>query len=148
MASCCEVFTIRKWHHPKTKVMAFKARLNFSRVRVLHCAYSLNRDVDAKGRPSSRCVVEQSISNSESTEDTSVVEAMVSNQYKPFSRYSFDQKIRGRCKGEEVHFEDGYIVKYSEELILLEIINDIKIQISARKLKLGNFRHIIDYLRL
>jgi hypothetical protein len=120
--------------------MAFKARLNFSgkEYDVLHCSYSLNRDVDAKGRPSSGVYGGTINIEIESTEDTSIVESMVNNQYKPLTGTLLIKKTEEDAKMKELHFEDGYIVKYSEGI---NIVGDnpmtLKFQISARKLKLG-----------
>lgn len=128
--------------------MAFKARLNFSgkEYDVLHCAYALNRDVDAKGRPSSGVYGGTIDVEIESTEDTSIIEAMVNNQYKPISGTLLIKKTEEDAKMKEVSFEDGYIVKYSEGI---NIVGDhamtLKFQISARTLKLGNAEHRNDW---
>ena len=128
--------------------MAFKARLNFSgkEYDVLHCAYALNRDVDAKGRPSSGVYGGTIDIEIESTEDTSIIEAMVNNQYKPITGTLLIKKSEEDAKMKEVDFEDGYIVKYSEGI---NIVGDhpttLKFQISARKLKLGNAEHLNDW---
>ena len=125
--------------------MAFKARLNFSgkEYDVLHCAYALNRDVDAKGRPSSGVYGGTIDIEIESTEDTSIIEAMVNNQYKPITGTLLIKKSEEDAKMKEVNFEDGYIVKYSEGI---NIVGDhpmtLKFQISARKLKLGSAEHV------
>ena len=128
--------------------MAFKARLNFSgkEYDVLHCAYSLNRDVDAKGRPSSGVYGGTIDIEIESTEDTSVIEAMVNNQYKPLAGTLLIKKSEEDAKMKEVHFEDGYIVKYSEGInVNGDNPMSLKFQISARKLKLGNAEHVNDW---
>lgn len=128
--------------------MAFKARLNFSgkEYDVLHCAYSLNRDVDAKGRPSSGVYGGTIDIEIESTEDTSVVEAMVNNQYKPLTGTLVIKKTEEDAKMKELHFEDGYIVKFAEGI---NVTGDhpmtLKFQISARRLKLGNADHANDW---
>jgi len=128
--------------------MAFKARLNFSgkEYDVLNCSYALNRDVDSKGRPSSGVYGGTIDVEIESTEDTSVVEAMVNNQYKPIVGSLLVKKSEEDAKMKELTFEDGYIVKYSEGL---NIIGDTpmtyKFTISARKLKLGNAEHVNDW---
>ena len=90
--------------------MAFKARLNFSgkEYDVLHCAYALNRDVDAKGRPSSGVYGGTIDIEIESTEDTSIIEAMVNNQYKPITGTLLIKKTEEDAKMKEVNFEDGY----------------------------------------
>ena len=128
--------------------MAFKARLNFSgkEYDVLHCAYALNRDMDAKGRPSSGVYVGTIDVELESTEDTSIIEAMVNNQYKPISGTLLIKKTEEDAKMKELDFEDGYIVKYSEGI---NIVGDhpmtLKFQISARKLKIGNAEQVNDW---
>ncbi|KQS40976.1 type VI secretion system tube protein TssD [Pedobacter sp. Leaf194] len=128
--------------------MAFKARLNFSgkEYDVLHCAYALNRDVDAKGRPSSGVYGGTIDVEIESTEDTSIIEAMVNNQYKPITGTLLIKKSEEDAKMKEVSFQDGYIVKYSEGI---NIVGDhpmtLKFQISARELKLGNAVHVNDW---
>ena len=128
--------------------MAFKARLNFSgkEYDVLNCSYALNRDVDSKGRPSSGVYGGTIDLEIESTEDTSIVEAMVNNQYKPIIGSLLVKKSEEDAKMKELTFEDGYIVKYSEGL---SIIGDTpmtyKFTISARKLKLGNAEHVNDW---
>ncbi|RZJ90014.1 MAG: type VI secretion system needle protein Hcp [Chryseobacterium sp.] len=128
--------------------MAFKARLNFSgkEYDVLHCAYALNRDVDAKGRPSSGVYGGTIDVELESTEDTSIIEAMVNNQYKPISGTLLIKKTEEDAKMKELDFEDGYIVKYSEGI---NIVGDhpmtLKFQISARKLKIGNAEQVNDW---
>jgi len=65
--------------------MAFKTRLTLGSKEfdVLQCSYSLNRDVDAKGTSSSGVYGGTIHLEIESTEDTSVIESMVNNQYKP-----------------------------------------------------------------
>jgi hypothetical protein len=126
-------------------VMAFKARLNFSgkEYDVLNCSYALNRDVDSKGRPSSGVYGGTIDLEIESTEDTSIVESMVNNQYKPITGSLLVKKSEEDAKMKELTFEDGYIVKYSEGL---SIIGDTyKFTISARKLKLGNAEHVNDW---
>lgn len=129
-------------------VMAFKARLNFSgkEYDVLNCSYALNRDVDSKGRPSSGVYGGTIDLEIESTEDTSIVESMVNNQFKPVTGSLLVKKSEEDAKMKELSFEDGYIVKYSEGL---SIIGDTpmtyKFTISARKLKLGNAEHVNDW---
>ncbi|MGY0037464.1 type VI secretion system tube protein TssD [Pedobacter sp. NJ-S-72] len=136
-------------NNPKTKSYGFQSKIKLfgQGVRCTSlCAYSLNRDVDAKGRPSSGVYGGTIDIELESTEDTSVVEAMVNNQYKPLTGTLLIKKSDEDAKMKEVHFEDGYIVKYSEGI---NITGDnpmtLKFQISARKLKLGNAEHTNDW---
>jgi len=128
--------------------MAFKARLNFSGkdYDVLTCSYALNRDVDSKGRPSSGIYGGTIDIEIESTEDTSIIESMVNNQYKPIAGTLLIKKSDEDAKMKEVTFEDGYIVKYSEGIdITGSAPMSLKFVISARKLKLGNAEHVNDW---
>jgi hypothetical protein len=128
--------------------MAFKARLNFSGkdYDVLTCSYALNRDVDSKGRPSSGVYGGTIDIEIESTEDTSIIESMVNNQYKPIAGTLLIKKSDEDAKMKEVSFEDGYIVKYSEGLdITGETPMSLKFVISARVLKLGSAQHVNDW---
>ncbi|MET4084068.1 hypothetical protein ABIB40_004042 [Pedobacter sp. UYP30] len=134
--------------HLNYNVMAFKARLTLMGKEhdVLNCSYSLNRDVDSKGRPSSGVYGGTIDVEIESTEDTSVVEAMVNNQFKPLSGSLLIKKSEEDAKMKEVSFEDGYIVKYSEGLnILGDTPMSLKFVISARKLKVGSAEHVNDW---
>jgi hypothetical protein len=129
--------------------MAFKARLNFSgkEYDVLTCSYALNRDVDSKGRPSSGVYGGTIDIEIESTEDTSIIESMVNNQYKPITGTLLIKKSEEDAKMKELSFEDGYIVKYSEGLrhYRRSTPMSLKFVISARKLKLGNAEHVNDW---
>ncbi len=128
--------------------MAFKARLNFAgkEYDVLACNYTLNRDVDPKGRPSSGVYGGTIDVEIESTEDTSIIEAMVNSQFKPVAGSVLIKKSEEDAKMKELNFEDAYIVKYSEGINIVG--NDpmkYRFTISARKLKLGNAEHVNDW---
>lgn len=128
--------------------MAFKAQLDLSNKKydVLHCTYSLNRDVDAKGRPSSGVYGGTIDVEIESTEDTSIIEAMVNNQYKPITGTLLIKKSDEDAKMKEVQFEDGYIVKYTEGInITGKNPMTLKFQISSRRLKVGTADHTNDW---
>lgn len=128
--------------------MAFKARLNLGAKEydVLNCSYSLNRDVDHKGRPSSGVYGGTIDIEVESTEDTSIIESMVNNQYKPLTGNLLIKKSEEDAKMKELSFEDAYIIRYSEGIR----VNDqtpmsLRFTISARTLKLGNAQHVNDW---
>jgi hypothetical protein len=128
--------------------MAFNAKLNMAgkEYDVLSCSYSLNRDVDAKGRPASGVYGGTIDVEVESTEDTSIVEAMVNNQFKPIAGKVLIKKSEEDAKMKEVTFEDAYIVKYSEGLNVIGADPmKLRFTISARKLKLGNAEHVNDW---
>ena len=128
--------------------MAFKARLNFSgkEYDVLNCSYSLNRDVDSKGRPSSGVYGGTVDIEIESTSDTSIIEAMVNSQFKPITGTLQIKKSEEDAKMKELDFSDGYIVKYSEGMnIIGGAPMSLKFTISARTLKIGNAQHVNDW---
>lgn len=128
--------------------MAFKARLQFSgkEYDVLHADYSFSRDVDSKGRPSSSVYGGTINIEVESTEDTSVVEAMVNNQYKPISGKLLIKKTDEDAKMKEIDFEDGYIIRFEEGI---NIVGDhamtYKFSISARAVTIGNATNEQDW---
>ena len=128
--------------------MAFKTRLTLGSKEfdVLQCSFSLNRDVDAKGRPSSGVYGGSIHLEIESTEDTSVIESMVNNQYKPLSGTITFKKSEEDAKMKELSFEDGYIIQYNEGLSVVgNSPMTLSFVISARSLKLGNAEHVNDW---
>src|SRR3984957_7290845 len=99
--------------------MSFKAQLKIGgkEFDVLHCSYSFRRDVDAKGRPSSGLYGGQVTLEVESTEDTSLLEAMVNNAHKAQKgTVTFFKRDEDKAKMRELEVEDGYISQYSEAL--------------------------------
>jgi len=97
--------------------MAFRAKLQFEgkEYDVLDCNYSFRRDVDAKGRPSSNVYGGNVYVTVESTDDTKIIAQMV-NQFKPNSGTVTFNKGDEEAKLKEVKWENGYIIKYNEEL--------------------------------
>ena len=128
--------------------MAFKASItiNAKTFDVLQCSYALSRDVDAKGRPSSGVYGGTVQIEVESTEDTSVIESMVNNQYKPLSGTITFKKSDEDAKMKELTFTDGYIIQYNEGLnIIGNAPMTLSFVISARSLKVGNAEHVNDW---
>lgn len=131
--------------------MAFKATLALKgaaakQMDTLACTYTLNRDVDHKGRPASGVYGGTIDVEVESTEDTSIIEAMVNSQYKPISGSVLFKKSEEDAKMKELTFEDAYIIKYTEGLnVVGSDPMKIRFTISARKLKLGNAEHVNDW---
>ncbi|MES2112466.1 MAG: type VI secretion system tube protein TssD [Bacteroidota bacterium] len=128
--------------------MAFKAKLKIGSKEsdVITCDYSLHRDVDSKGRPSSPVYGGTINIVIESTEDTSIVEAMVNNQFKPINGSITFKKSEEDAKMKELTFEKGYVVQYTEGLD----INGSKpmlihFTISAQTIKIGNADHKNDW---
>lgn len=128
--------------------MAFKAQLTLGSKKfdVLQASFSLNRDVDAKGRPSSGVYGGTVNVEVESTEDTSVIEGMVNSQFKPVSGSILFKKSEEDSKMKELQFEDAYIIQYNEGInIVGNYPMTLSFVISARKLKMGNAEHVNDW---
>jgi hypothetical protein len=128
--------------------MAFKAQLTLGSKTfdVLQASFSLNRDVDAKGRPSSGVYGGTVNIEVESTDDTSVIEGMVNSQFKPVSGSILFKKSEEDSKMKELQFEDAYIIQYNEGInIVGNYPMTLSFVISARKLKMGNAEHVNDW---
>ncbi len=129
--------------------MSFKAQLNIGgkKFDVLHCSYTLRRDVDPKGRPSSGVYGGTVQLEIESTEDTSVLESMINNTHKAQKgSVLFFKREESGAKMKELEFEDAYVIQYSEALD--SVGNNpmtINFVISARQLKVGNATHVNDW---
>lgn len=95
--------------------MAFRSTLNLGgkEYDVLDCSYSLKRDVDSKGRPSSNIYGERISVRVESTENTTILETMV-NQFKPFNGSIVFKKGDEEGKMKELIFENAYIIEFAE----------------------------------
>ncbi|WP_158991081.1 type VI secretion system tube protein TssD [Mucilaginibacter sp. L196] len=128
--------------------MAFKATISLGAKTfdVLQCSYALNRDVDAKGRPSSGVYGGTIQVEVESTEDTSVIESMVNNQYKPINGTITFKKSDEDAKMKELSFTEGYIIQYNEGISITgNNPMTLSFVISARTLKIGNAQHENDW---
>lgn len=128
--------------------MAFNAKIQLGSKEydVLQCSFSLNRDVDAKGRPSSGVYGGTIHVEIESTEDTSVIESMVNSQYKPFSGKIIIKKTDEDAKMKELTFSDSYIIQYNEGInVVGNHPMTLSFVISARSLKMGNAEHVNDW---
>jgi hypothetical protein len=128
--------------------MAFNAKIQIGSKEydVLQCSFSLNRDVDAKGRPSSGVYGGTIHVEVESTEDTSVIESMVNNQYKSFSGKIVIKKTDEDAKMKELTFTDSYIIQYNEGInVVGNHPMTLSFVISARTLKLGAAEHVNDW---
>lgn len=119
--------------------MAFKATLNLAgkEFDVLECNYKLERDVDAKGRPASGIYGGIIRVRVESTDDTTILEQMVS-QFKPTTGSIVFKKADGDAKMKELSWENGYTVSF-EESIDIEGSKPMSITfaISAQVIKIG-----------
>lgn len=123
--------------------MSFKTRLKLGgkEYDVVQCRYSLHRDVDSKGRPSSSVYGGTIHIEVESTEDTSVIESMVNNQYKAFSGSIVFKKGDEDSTMKELKFEDTYIIKYSEGLSISDKSPmTLSFELSSRVMEIQNAR--------
>jgi len=128
--------------------MAFKASLKFSgkKYDVLHCRYELRRDVDPKGRPSSGVYGGEITVEIEANADTSVIEGMVNNQYKPVNGTLTIMKGDEESSMKEITFSDAYITRFHEKMwaqgsaaMITEFV------LSARVIKMGSAEHENDW---
>lgn len=119
--------------------MAFRATLNLGgkEFDVLDCSYSLKRDVDSKGRPASNIYGGFVNVHVESTEDTTILESMVT-EFKPISGSIVFKKGDEEAKMKELEFENGYIVNFEEDIdVVGSKPMSVKFTISAQVLKMG-----------
>ena len=119
--------------------MAFRSTLKLGgkEYDVLTCSYSLRRDVDSKGRPSSNIYGGRISVQVESTEDTTILETMV-NQFKPFSGSIIFKKGDEESMMKELTFENAYIIEFSEGINIVGVAPmAINITISAQTIKIG-----------
>ncbi|MBR6596716.1 MAG: type VI secretion system needle protein Hcp [Paludibacteraceae bacterium] len=119
--------------------MAFRSTLNLGgkEYDVLDCSYSLKRDVDSKGRPSSNIYGGKITVRVESTEDTTILETMV-NQFKPFNGSIEFKKGDEEGKMKELTFENAYIIEFSEGIDIVGTAPmSISVTISAQTIKIG-----------
>ncbi len=118
--------------------MAFRTNLKFEgkEYDVLQCNYSFHRDVDLKGRPSSNVYGGSIFLSVESTDDTTIIAQMV-NQFKPNSGTITFYKGDEDAKMKELSWENGYVIKYAEELdVVGREPMKICFEISAQKMKM------------
>lgn len=119
--------------------MAFRATLSLGgkEFDVLDCEYSLKRDVDSKGRPSSNIYGGEIRVHVESTDDTSILEQMVS-QFKPISGSITFKKGDEEAKMKELSWENGYIIEFEENIdVIGKQPMTTTFVVSAQVLKVG-----------
>lgn len=124
--------------------MAFRATLNLAGKDhdVLNCDFTMSRDTDPKGRPSSGVYGGRISFEIESTTDTSIIESMVNNQFKPFEGSVIFKKTDEDAKMKEISFKNAYIVHYQEGIEAKgETPMTVKFTVSAESIKLGNADH-------
>lgn len=106
---------------------------------VLYSNYEFSRNTDSKGKPSSNILGGRVNVMIESTEDTSVIEAMLNSQFKPVEGKITYKKTDEDAKMKEVEFKNAYIVHFKETL---DVNNDVPMTIaitfSAEEITVGN----------
>lgn len=120
--------------------MSFRASLSLEgkEYDVLKCKYSLKREVDSKGRPSSNIYGGIINIEVESTDDISILEKMAM-QFKPISGTIIFKKDDEDAKMKELAFKNSYIVDFKEGInIVGEVPMSIEIAISGQEINLGD----------
>lgn len=120
---------------------SFRASFEFGgkEFDVLNAEYILNRNTDDKGKPSSSVKGGRVTLTLESTADTSVIEAMVNNQFKAVEGKILFKKTDQDSKMLEVGFKNAYIVYFKEELdVNNEVPMKFTVTFSAEELSIGN----------
>lgn len=123
--------------------MSFKANLNIAgkEVRVLHCSYTLHREVDQTGRPSSTVYGGKISIEIESTDDNSLFEWMVDQFATKDGTVTFLKRDQD-SKMKELKWEKGYIVQYTESIDAIgENPMSIHFVVSAEKITMGGASH-------
>lgn len=106
---------------------------------VLYSDYSFSRDTDKKGKPSSNVYGGRITIEVESTEDTSVIEAMLNSQFKTIDGKIIYKKTEEDAKMKEVEFKNAYLVYYKEVLnVEGEVPMKLRFTVSAEEIVIGN----------
>lgn len=120
--------------------MSFRASLSFEgkEFDVIQCEYSIEREVDSKGRPSSNLYGGKVSMMVESTDDITLIEKMAS-QFKPNTGTITFKKDDEDSKMKELKWENGYLIDLEEGMeIVGEIPMGIRFTISAQTLTIGD----------
>ena len=120
--------------------MAFRANLSYEgeEFDVIKCNFTLERDVDSKGRPSSNLYGARINVTVESTSKVSLFEKMAS-QFKPGSGTIAFKKDDEDATMKELKWENGYIINLEEGIhIVGEHPMLITMTISAQKFTFGD----------
>ena len=125
--------------------MSFRASvsMNGKDMDVLFATFELSRETDPKGKPSSGVYGGRITMEVESTEDTSIVEAMVNSQFKPFDGVVTYKKTDEDATMKELSWKQGYLVFYKEEISVKgDDPMNIRFTISAEEITMGNATHV------
>ncbi|WP_271784933.1 type VI secretion system tube protein TssD [Aquimarina algiphila] len=106
---------------------------------VLSSEYAFSRDTDKKGKISSNVYGGRITMTIESTEDTSVIEAMLNSQFKSVEGKIIYKKTDEDAKMKEVEFKNAYIVYFKEKLdVNGDVPMTINFTVSAEEIIVGN----------
>ncbi len=106
---------------------------------VLSSDYAFSRDTDKKGKISSNVYGGRITLTIESTEDTSVIEAMLNSQFKSVEGKIIYKKTDEDAKMKEVEFKNAYIVYFKETLdVNGDVPMTIDFTVSAEEINIGN----------
>lgn len=123
--------------------MAFRADLTVDgkTYRLLHCSYTLHRDVDPTGRPSSEVKGGTINFEIESTEDTSWWDLLI-GQYNSVDGNIIFKKRDEDAKMKELTFKTAYVIQYAENF---DSVGGnpmtTRFTLSAKEIQLGNETH-------
>jgi hypothetical protein len=121
--------------------MAERSKLNIfgKDYDILHASYSLRRDVDPKGRPSSAVMGGTVQLEVESTEDTSILEGMLKIGKGVTAKITFFKRDEASQKMKEIQLDNAYVVQLTESIDSVgSNPMTINFVLSARKFTLGN----------
>ncbi len=106
---------------------------------VLSSEYEFSRDTDKKGKISSNVYGGRITLTIESTEDTSVIEAMLNSQFKSVEGKIVYKKTDEDAKMKEIEFKNAYVVFYKEALdVNGDVPMTINFTVSAEEIIVGN----------
>ncbi len=106
---------------------------------VLYSEYEFSRHTDKKGKPASGVYGGRVKVEIESTEDSSIIEAMLNSQFKSVEGKIIYKKTEEDAKMKEVIFKNAYIVYYKEVLdVTGEVPMRIVFSVSAEEMSIGN----------
>ncbi|CAA0156870.1 type VI secretion system tube protein TssD [Tenacibaculum maritimum] len=106
---------------------------------VLYSNYEFSRNTDTKGKPSSNILGGRVEVTFESTEDTSVIEAMLNSQFKPVEGKITYKKTEEDAKMKEIEFKNAYVVYFKETLdVNNEVPMTSRVVFSAEEITVGN----------
>lgn len=120
--------------------MSFRANLNFEgeEFDIIKCDYSIERDVDSKGRPASNLYGGRINITVESTTKVSLFDKMAS-QFKPNTGSITFKKDDDDATMKELKWENGYIINMEEGMnIIGEMPMLITFTISAQSITVGD----------